>query len=183
MSVDIEGVKSRIEKPPVLFHASRNRNVTVFEPRAERVRDKKEGARVFATPDKRLATVFLVDTDDSWANSGVSNGVPYIVISDEKRFKDADTGGAIYSLPPASFETDVTKGLRENEWTSAEAVIPIGKEEYSSAFEAMLDSGVQVYFVDATTYEAFESAEDHGISLLRSLTSENTRLNRNPASV
>lgn len=164
-----------MEKPEKLYHASSNRSIEQFVPRADKVRDPAEGPRVFATPDKRMSTVFLVGTDDSWANSGAFNGVPYLVISDKERFTKLDQGGAIYHLPSASFENDPEKGLGELEWTSKEAVTPTGKEEHESALDAMVNHGVQVYFVDADTFAAIDGAADHGLSILRSLTSENQR--------
>ncbi len=162
-------------KPPYLYHASASRDITSFEPRSGSVRDSSEASRVFATPDKRLATVFLVSTDDSWANSGLFNGVPYLIVGDENRFRQADKGGAIYSLPNDTFSSDPNKGLGDYEWTSDKEVLPISNEEYDSALEAMLESGVQVYFTDMETYQAFQNAEDHGLSILRNLMSENKK--------
>ena len=99
----------KLEKPAVLFHASSNLAIDIFEPRIGKRRDKNEGAQVFATPSKAMATMFLVDTDDSWAQSGTIDDAPYIIISDEERFKSLDHGGTIYSLPSDSFETDLEK--------------------------------------------------------------------------
>ena len=137
-----------MEKPSALYHGSSNREIARFEPRSEKVRDPQEGPKVFATSDKRMASAFIVGADDSWANSGMHNGVPYLVISDRQRFEQLDQGGAIYHLPPDTFETDPNKGLGTVEWTSSESVEPFHKEEHQSALEAMLEQGVQVYFVD-----------------------------------
>lgn len=84
------------EKPPILFHASRNPNIERFEPRAEKT--------------------------------------------------------------------------RELEWTSVETVIPIGKEIVPSALNDMLKHGVQVYFVDKTTFDQIQKTPDHGESIVKSLT-------------
>ena len=164
-----------MEKPEKLYHASSNRSIEQFVPRAEKVRDKTEGPRVFATPDKRMSTIFIVGTDDSWTHSGAFNGIPYVVISDKDRFTQLDKGGAIYHLPSTTFENDPEKGLGELEWTSKEVVDPTGKEEHESALDAMVNHGVQVYFVDAETFVAINAAPDHGLSILHSLTSENQR--------
>ena len=169
-----------MEKPQAVYHGSTNRQIERFEPRSEKVRDSKEGPRVFATSDKRMASVFIVDADDSWANSGMHNGVPYIIISDRERFVRLDQGGAIYHLPSDTFATDPDKGLREIEWTSTEPVEPFHKEEHESALESMLEHGVQVYFVDPETYEAWKTAPDHGLSILESTESENQHRNINP---
>ena len=164
-----------MEKPDKLYHASSNRSIEKFVPRSDKVRDKNEGPRVFATPDKRMASIFIVGIDDSWTHSGAMNDVPYIVISDKDRFEKLDKGGAIYHLPSTTFESDPNKGLRELEWTSSEPVIPEAKEEHESALEAMLNHGVQVYFVNTATFDSINSAPDYGRSILHSLESENQR--------
>jgi hypothetical protein len=175
-------ISAVMEKPSVLYHASFKRDIEVFEPRNETVRDTDEGPQVFATPDKRLATAFMIPTNDTWANSGAFNGVPYLVVGDEEKFRNLDKGGAIYTLPSDTFNTDPTKGLGDMEWTSSEAVRPVAKEEYESALEAMLHIGVQVYFVDMATYRATQNAEDHGYSILKGLLSLNEHRNINPVS-
>lgn len=169
-----------MEKPPHLYHGSSSREISRFEPRATKVRDISEGPVVFATSDKRMASVFMIGVDDSWGNSGMHNGVPYMIISDQKRFEDLDKGGAIYHLPGDTFNTDPSKGLGEIEWISSEAVEPTHREDHESALEAMLNHGVQVYFVDRETYEAYRSAPDKSLPLLRSLQSENQKRGVNP---
>ena len=86
------------EKPSVLYHASRN-GIGIFEPRTDTARDENEGPKVFATPSRAMTSIFLVDCDDSWVSSGAMNDVPYIIISDEERYKSLDKGGTVYSLP------------------------------------------------------------------------------------
>ncbi len=149
---------SESEKPPVLFHASRNSNIEVFEPRQESFRDKDEGPLVFATPSRAMASIFLVEADDSWVGSGAINGEPYIVISDEARYRSLDKGGVIYQLPSDTFENNPEKGLKKLEWTSKQAVVPIGKEIITSALDDMLTHGVKVYFVDNNTFQKLAEA-------------------------
>lgn len=151
---------SKSEKPPVLFHASRDLNIEVFEPRQENFRDKDEGPLVFATPSRAMASIFLVKVDDSWVGSGAVNGEPYIVISDEARYRSLDKGGVIYRLPSDTFENNPEKGLKKLEWTSKQAVVPIGKEIITSALDDMLTHGVKVYFVDKSTYQKLAEVSD-----------------------
>lgn len=158
------------EKPPVLFHASRNQNIDVFEPRAEKSRDVSEGPRVFGTPSRAMASIFLVESDDSWVQSGEMDNIPYIVISDEERFRSLDKGGVIYSLPNETFENDPEKGLRELEWASQEPVTPIEKEFIPSALDDMVKQGVKIFFVDKETYERIQKAPDLGESIIKNLT-------------
>ena len=169
-----------MEKPKTLYHGSSNKQIERFEPRAERTRDASEGPKVFATPDKRMASIFIVGTDDSWANSGTYNDVPFLVIGDRERFQKLDQGGVIYHLPSDSFETEPDKGLGKLEWTSGEPVTPSHKEQQHSAIDAMLEHGVQVYFVDPETYEKWRTAPDHGFTIVKSLVSENQRRNIHP---
>jgi hypothetical protein len=157
------------EKPSVLFHASRNQNIKVFEPRAVKTRDVNEGPRVFGTPSRAMASIFLVESDDSWVQSGSMHDVPYIIISDEERFRNLDNGGVIYSLPGDTFENDPEKGLRELEWTSKESVTPTEKELIPSALEDMVKHGVKVFFVDVETYRQILNAADSGESIIKNL--------------
>jgi hypothetical protein len=157
------------EKPPVLFHASRNQNISIFEPRAEKTRDENEGPQVFGTPSRAMASIFLVESDDSWVQSGAMDNLPYIIISDEERFRSLDTGGVIYSLPNDTFENDPEKGLRELEWTSKKPVVPAEKEVVPSALEDMVKEGVKIFFVDKETWDQIQSSSDHGESIVKSL--------------
>lgn len=166
-------------KPKILYHASSNRHINIFEPRAESVRDENEGPVVFATSDKILASIFIVSTDDSWANSGLFSNVHYFVCGDKARFKKLDKGGAIYTLPPDTFENDPTKGLGTREWTSKLPVKPIKKDIYKSGLDAMVEMGVQVYFVDMNTFGQILQSNDHGNAIIRSLVSENKVRNIN----
>jgi len=170
---DMPGEKSfmpKPERPTVLYHASRNVGIEAFEPRALKVRDRNEGPRVFATPSRAVASMFLIESDDSWVKSGVEDGVPYMVISDESRYRALDTGGVVYSLPAITFENDPDKGLGEFEWTSAEPVVPNEKESVPSALVDMLAHGVQVYFVNTETFHAIEQSDDYGWSIRHNLT-------------
>ena len=65
------------------------------------------------------------------------------------------------------------------EVTSKSAVKPIAKQVYKSALAAMLEHGVQVYFVDKPTYKAINSSQDDCLSILQTLESENQRLGIN----
>ncbi len=107
---------SQTKQPVVLFHASRNPHITILEPHTETTRDFHEGPRIFATPSRALASMFLVESDDSWVQSGLMDDAPYIIIYDEVRYRNMDTGGgAIYALPSETFECDSSKGLGRDE--------------------------------------------------------------------
>lgn len=134
-----------------LYHASQNKHIEILEPRAESIRDPNEGPVVFATHDKTYATCFSVPTDDTWARISQyrSNKHPtlYVMcISDEKRFRDLDQGGAVYYLNPESFYLDESKS--STEWTSKLSAKPIKKELFESGLDAMIENGVNVFFCD-----------------------------------
>lgn len=167
------------EKPKFLYHGSPNREIEEFEPRAETFRDIDEGPKIFATPDKAYASMFIVPVDDRWAQIATFEGVNCIVISDKERFEELDHGSSIYTFSSETFNTDPEKSKTGREWTSDRNVKPIDKTVYESGLEAMIENGVQVYFVDKSTFEKIQRAEDYGLSILKRLKSENKRRGKN----
>lgn len=158
------------EKPAVLYHATQSADIERFEPRSIKRRERDDSPMVFATPDKTIAAAFLFPWDDSWVQMGTIEDEPYMVISDEEKFRSLDTGGYIYSLPSDTFDTDMEKGLRSLEYTSGEAVEPIDKEFHSSALEAMIHAGMKVYFVDKQIFDQMQASEDDGKEIISHLT-------------
>lgn len=169
------------ERPKTLYHASPNREIDELEPRKKSVRDENEGPVVFATPDKAVATFFLFDSNGRWVASGRHNGVPYVAIREDRtRFMETDTGGTIYELPSEGFTCDPQKGLGVNEWTHKGKIKPTGKTTFPSALDAMIDAGVQVYFVDQETFDRIQAdKKEHGLRILMSLKSENEMREKN----
>lgn len=164
------------EKPAVFYHASTNKDIQEVEPRRRSYRDSNEGPVVFAAPDKALASIFLLPA----RYSGKFNGIPYAVITDPREdFLNKDKGGRIYTLPGDTFGNDPAKGLGTEEWTSKERIKPTESVEYESALDAALEQGVQVYFVDEATNQAIKESNDHGLSILEGIKSENQRRNIN----
>lgn len=163
----------------ILFHASPDTHIKVFEPHKESVRDLDEGPVVFATTDKAVASMFLVPSSDDWVTISRFNKQPVIVVSDRKRFERNDRGGAIYELSADTFTTDPSNGMGDAEWISRTPVIPRRKQVYPSAVNAMLELGVQVYFVDKKTFLLVRQASDYGFNIISRLSSENQRLGIN----
>ncbi|MFA4871856.1 MAG: hypothetical protein WC610_02240 [Patescibacteria group bacterium] len=168
--------KGDIEKPRILYHASINRGLPELNPADKSVRDRNEGPVVFATPDRALVTTFLVEGhDDSWTRIGIINGVHYMVICrDRDKFIELDKGGSIYEFPSEEFYCDPAKGMGEKEWASKKTVKPINEVSYPSALDAMIESGVQVYFVDRETFQSIDLDSDYGTDF-KKITSENQR--------
>lgn len=149
----------KVEKPPVLYHASFNRNIEVLEPRKSS-RDPEEGDIVFGAPDLAFATMFLVESDDSWTIKGKIGKKYMMIIGDKERFEGKDKGGSIYVLPNKSFECDQGKRMGKCEWHSKESVKPIDKIEYPSGLDAMIENGVQVYFVNKEFFRDIRKATE-----------------------
>ncbi len=170
---------TEIKKPDFLYHASSNSNTDVIEPKRNSFRDPGEGKVVFATSSKPYASMFLVRGHDDWTHKGRFNGVYYTVINDRERFKNLDKGGSIYFLPSDTFSYDESKGMGSIEWTSKVKVTPVKREGYRSGLNAMIDNGVQVYFVDKETWKKINESDDHGFRILSELESENKKVNRN----
>lgn len=165
------------EQPARLYHASPATEIEVFEPRNKTVRHPDEGPVVFATPDKASAMPHLFESKDNWTKHGRINGVHYILInSDRETFINNDKGGAVYELSGDGFYSDLSKGPAR-EWVNKSPVKPIAKEMMPSALDAMINHGVQVYFVDEATLNRFKEAKetDQKIDVLASLPSENQR--------
>lgn len=165
------------QRPKVLYHASSNSEIEVFEPRREKVRDPEEGPVVFATHDKALASAFLVRTDGSWVKIGrfTESGITtpwHFIASSRRRFMKSDFGGAIYYLPVDTFNNDSEKGMGSVEWVSRVPVKPVDKDLFESGFDAMRSLGVDVYFVSRRTFRKIDKSEDHGRDIIQSLRKE-----------
>lgn len=167
------------EKPLFLYHASANREIEKFEPRAKKIRDPEEGPVIFATPDLALATTFLVsEVNDNWTQIGKIDGTPYMVIRDKKHFLRCDKGGSIYKFNNDGFTSHPHKGMGDDEWVSKNTVSPVEKINVQSALETMIENGVQVFFVDKDIFNKIKYSVDWS-NVLKTLESENQRRGKN----
>ena len=169
----------KMEKPKFLYHGSPHVDIEEFEPRIS-PGGEKYGALVYASPDLAAASIFMLKTDRSWSASRFSFTGRYdvlcaIITEPREDFIKHDVGGHIYVLPSDTFETDPNRGLKEKEWASKVKVKPVQKLEFKSALDAVIENGVQVYFVDSEIYEKMESSKDHGQEILKNLESENQK--------
>jgi hypothetical protein len=175
----MDGIESKIqqekEKPPLLYHGSPHGEIEEFEPKVSPGSGEKYGPLVYATPDEATARIFMMRVNGSWSAGRFWN-VPYVLIPmSREEFLKNDKGGHVYVLSSEQFSSDPSRGLGEYEWASKEKVKPIEKKEYPSALQAVLESGVQVYFLDPETYKKTREANDHGFSILQQLESENQK--------
>lgn len=162
-----------LKKPRVLYHASQDDDIKIFEPRSlKKPKEFKQGPVVWATDDLSFVTEFIVPTNDSWTSSGAYNDICYFVCSDKERFLREDKGGTIYELP-----SDTFKRWNRKEWFSKVSVKPIRKKFYPSGFEAMLENRVQIYFLDKDTFTKFTRSDY--LKHLKNQISENQKLGVN----
>ena len=160
-----------MRKPLYVYHASPNCDLKIIEPRKNTAPEGfKEGPVVFATDNFSFSTQFLVPHDDSWANGGAFGNTLFFVISDRKRFKNADKGGCVYLVLSKNFTN-----YNKREWFTRIPVKIYGKVHFSSGLDAMVITGVQVYYVSLKVYLEIQKAKDHGVSILNSLKSENEK--------
>jgi hypothetical protein len=169
-----------MKKPEILYVAAKTRGIKELIPQKGRYRNLNEGAVVFSTPDKALASIFLINNhDDIWVNLGYFNDIPYVVINKNKeQFMEQDKGGSIYEVSSDTFDFDPNLGMKEKEWTSYLPVKTLKENYYDSSLETMIENGVNVYFVDNEQFNEIKNTRDHGLNILNSLVSENEKQNR-----
>lgn len=169
------------EKPETLYIGTQTKGIQEFTPRRGNYRDKDEGPVIFSTPDKALASVFMISGhNDSWTKIGYYGDVLVIIICmDRDEYIKKDKGGVIYEVPSDSFDYNPKLGMGEKEWTSRESVKPIKETDYSSSLDTMIDNGVQVYFVDKEAFKEIWDADDHRRKIVFGLTSENSKRGKN----
>ena len=80
-----------------------------------------------------------------------------------------DKGGTIYVIPSDTFNL-----YRGFEWYSKKSVKPIKKIIVKSGLEAMIDRGVQVYFVSGDRFKKLREGADN-ITVLKGVVSENEK--------
>jgi len=158
--------------PKFLYRGTPRRDVDQFTPK------EKVGGRlvVSASPDRTTAIKFVVPIEGLKVKLGTLGDTHYYICAEEKKFKEMDIGGSIYLLPPNGFEPAPEVGA--DVWVNPNSVIPIGKEEISSAIEAMIKAGVQVYFVSEEIFERFRKFPEDRLEILKSLISENNKQER-----
>jgi len=151
----------------LVYHGSPNKNLTILDPLAESIRDPKNRMVVFATSSIQVASCYLFKWDNSWVqqlvlwkNNELTKFEVYMVISDYKRFKNVDAGGAIYFLPAKNFNFNHSNNYDNNglgiyESTSSETIIPFTKMYFSSAMDAMKTFKVKVYFINKHQFKLY----------------------------
>lgn len=140
----------------VLYHASQIKNLKVIKPQRTLSNNQYIGDYVFATTNHKLAVMYLVPKGISTLmNPDGENS--NIVICDESEFMKRDRGGAVYELSTKHFAKTPQKGLSEYEMVSKSEAIPINKNVYASALDALISLGIKIRFTDEKTFESLIS--------------------------
>lgn len=155
-----------MNKPTLLYHASPKINVDKLEPRNEFPRFTGENNLVFATEHLTLAAMFLTPRDIPIEISVYGEKYVIFINADEAEYALKDEGGAIYTLPSATFEVDPSIGMGTNEWSSKLPVRPISKTIFKSSIEAMDFYGVTRYFVDDVTMKKIRANPANALDLM-----------------
>ncbi len=163
-----------MERPKFVFHGSPKGDIEEFIPRISMGSGEQYGPQVYASNDLVTASMFMADVGKAWSSGEASNGVMYAIIPVLKEeFLPRDKGGFIYKLPGETFSTDSHRGMGEKEWASRVSVKPVEVKKIDSALEAMIESGVQVYFVTDEQYKEMLSLGRPKWEYLTNLSSEN----------
>ena len=174
---EILQVKDTYIKPKVLFHGSPNKEIKVFEPRETKTsKNFPDGPLVFASTSIQFASCFMIEWNDSWCHQiRFDLGPTTLVLKDKERFLKADKGGAIYVLPSNNFYTRFY-GWDTPEWGSKKEVKPLHKIEFDSAYKAMMELGVQIFFVDEKLFNKIK--EPGRIDILMKLEQDGKSANK-----
>lgn len=119
--------------------------------------------------------MFTANVGRSWSTGKVGDVLYAIIPLTREEFLSRDTGGFIYQIPGETFSSEPGRGMGDREWASPVAVRPSGVEKISSSLDAMIDAGVQVYFVDPASYEEMLKNDDPSWVFLKDFESENFR--------
>ena len=148
-------------KPKLLYHGSPACALQIIEPRQKNIRHSNEGPVVFANEQFEFALMFMSPrADDSWTfkfGHQINTDITwYYIISDEQRFTENDTGGSVYEVQSDTFYQETDFGMR-TEWVSKESVGIVKEYHFESTLRALLEHGVNVYFVNRELFQEIKN--------------------------
>lgn len=167
------------EGPEFVFHGSPCGDIQEFSPRVSLGSGEPHGALVYASNDRAVAAMFTADVGGPWSTGSVGDTLYAIIPKSRKDFVARDRGGFIYQLPGGTFSSDRSRGMGSREWASPVAVVPVSVSRVPSSLDAMIEHGVQVYFVDPELYRQMLASERPNWTFLAELESENQRRGQN----
>lgn len=162
-----------MDKPEFVYHGSPRGDIEEFIPRISLGSGEAYGTQVYASNDLATASMFMADVGKPWSTGDV-NGILYAIIPlTKEEFIQRDKGGFIYKLSGETFTSDPQRGMGEKEWASPVSVKPIEVRKIDSVLDAIVENGVQVYFVTDEQYGDMQSSEEPKWKSLLKLRSEN----------
>ncbi len=131
---------------------------------------------VFATERKDLAALFMFP-EKLISSIGFEQDIPFICIwGTNEEFNGKKLTGYLYIFNSQDFE----KVGKEYEWQSFKPVSPVEVKEFPSVIDALIDNGVQVYFInDDPTFDKIVEHKFNRAPILKDLTSENQKRQKN----
>jgi len=139
-----------------VYHASTAQSLATLEPSRSHVRDRRDPARVYASPDKQVAAAFFSRRCEfgSW-----HDGPWTLVIDEAERVRLETVPGSIYTVKAEPFTYTTDAGLKEAEWF-CECAVPVVEEElWHAAFDALRHYGVCVCVLYDNDVEEFAQLE------------------------
>lgn len=137
------------EKPKFLYHGSTKQNLTEIVPRVSKSKGEDGTEKVFATPDRRIATVYMASDyigEQPWSSGRYEAALCIFVPMTREEFKQKDLGGAIYKLPSENFSINDGRGMGNDEY-AAKTTIPVDSAEYvPSILTEWEKNGIRAYF-------------------------------------
>ena len=165
--------KRSFKKPDFLYHGSSNGEIEEFKPEVSLGTGEVHGPQVYASHDIATASIFMANIKKSWS-AGEFDGVLYAVIPlDREEFIKTDNGGFIYKVSGGSFSINHDNSMGDKEWSSSVPVKPLEKTRFGSVLDAMIENGVQVYFVTDEQYKKMSQSGKPKWQFLKDLKSEN----------
>ncbi|MBI2029493.1 hypothetical protein HYT02_03705 [Candidatus Gottesmanbacteria bacterium] len=165
-----------MSRPDFLYRGTPNKDTTQFTPKELVGLSSSARLVVSATSDRNVATKFIVPMEGLNIKTGFIDGISYYLCADETVFRQTDKGGAIHTFASYGFELISYQSV--DIWVNPNPVNSISKEVVSSGLTAMIDAGIQVYFVTPDTLELFNNSPDRRLDILKELVSENAKQNK-----
>jgi hypothetical protein len=167
------------ERPAYVFHGSPRGDIAEFTPRVSHGSGEAYGPQVYASDDLATAAMFTANVGRSWSTGSVGGTLYAVIPMSREEFLGRDGGGYIYRLPGETFSTERGRGMGDREWASPVAVTPVDVTYVPSSLDAMVESGVQVYFVTPELYEQMRGSDQPNWMYLKDVESENQRRGMN----
>lgn len=137
-----------------LYHASNIKDLKILKPQRTISNDKYIGDYVFATSDRKLATMYLV-TKGVPILMVTRHTVPKVIIcANQEDYILNDNGGAVYEVSSKGFIDTPQDGLSPYEKVLKLPVTPLRKTIYSTSLNALRSQEINVYFVDKEIFNS-----------------------------